>query len=318
MSTKKVLIVGTDIPKSAIDLLTDRFETIIDENPTKDAIIKNIKEVDAVFWSTKIHVDDDVINAAGDRMKLIASISAGYDHIDVDGLTKHGIKLTTTSVALKDTVANMAVLLALAASRRMQECRQHMDNGTWKIGFQWLLGQDISGSTVGIVGLGEIGQAIVKKLKPFNVKQFLYSGHREKPEAQELEAKFVTFDELLRQSDFVIAAVPLTPETKKIFNEEAFNKMKNTSIFVNIARGGIVDQPALIKALKENTIFAAGLDVMEPEPIPADHELLRLPNCVLMPHMGSATLQTRTNMALLTANNIINFLNGEQLLTPVN
>lgn len=142
-----------------------------------------------------------------------------------------------------------------------------------------MLGVDIRGSTVGIVGFGGIGQTVAKRLSGFDVGQFLYCGHNKKPAADKIGAKFVTFDELIRQSDFVFIICPLTPETKHLFNAEVFSKMKSTSVLVNVARGPVVDQEALIEALKMNTILAAGLDVMYPEPIPANHPLLNLPNC---------------------------------------
>lgn len=141
-----------------------------------------------------------------------------------------------------------------------------------------MLGTDISESTVGVVGLGEVGQAIVKRLSAFGVSRFIYSGHREKEEGQKLKATFVSFDDLLRDSDFVIVSCPLTDETRGMFNDDAFSKMKRTAVFVNIARGGIVDQVALTKALREGIIFSAGLDVMTPEPLPTNDELLELPN----------------------------------------
>ena len=144
---------------------------------------------------------------------------------------------------------------------------------------QWMLGMEIKGSTVGIVGLGGIGQSIVKRLSGFEVSRFIYTGHGEKSEAAQIGAKFVSFDELLMESDFIFIACPLTSETNHMFNSEAFNKMKSTAVLVNIARGAIVDQDALIDALKNRKILGAGLDVMYPEPLAPNHPLLRLPNC---------------------------------------
>ncbi|KAF5277139.1 hypothetical protein FQR65_LT03845 [Abscondita terminalis] len=248
---------------------------------------------------------------------MVGAMSAGLDNIEVEELKKRNIKLSNTPGVLNAAVADMAVLLTLAASRRLHEGRRHIENNTWEISLLWMLGQDLGGSTVGIVGFGEIGQAIARRLRSFDVKDFIYCGHREKKEAKEFDAKFVTFETLLQLSDFVIIACPLTPETKNMFNEDAFKKMKKTAVIINVGRGGIVDQEALVKALKENTIFAAGLDVMTPEPLPSDHELLTLPNCVIAPHLGSATMKTRSKMAELAADNIIRGLHGKELLTPV-
>jgi len=317
MSDKKVLVTNSDVPQSAIDLLSSRFETKVNEENTKEGLLQTVRGVNAILWAVTTKLDKDIIEAAGPQLEMVGTMSAGLNHIDVEELKKRGIKLTNTPVVLNSAVANIAVFLALAASRRVQEGRLHIENGTWTYGNQWMLGQDISGATVGIVGLGGIGQTIVKRLQPFEVKKFLYTGHKEKEEGKKLGAEFVSFDELLQRSDFIIVACPLTPETKEMFNESAFTKMKKTAVFVNVARGGIVDQPALVKALKDRTIFAAGLDVMTPEPLPTDHELLKLPNCVVIPHLGSATVQTRKDMAELAAKNIIMALGGGQLLTPV-
>ncbi|CAH1982890.1 unnamed protein product [Acanthoscelides obtectus] len=193
----------------------------------------------------------------------------------------------------------------------------HIGNEWDRLHYQWILGQDINNSTVGIVGFGGIGQAIAKRLKGFEVRQILYTGHREKPEGKSLGAKFVSLDTLLRDSDYVIICAPLTKDTEDMCNEEFFSKMKKTAVFVNISRGRVVDQPALIKALKTGTIFAAGLDVMTPEPLPPDHELLKLPNIVLTPHRGIATVETENTMALLAAKNILKCLAGEEMLHPV-
>ena len=157
--------------------------------------------------------------------------------------------------------------------------KYYFNSSEWVRRPQWMLGVDIRGSTVGIVGFGGIGQTVAKRLSGFEVGQFLYCGHSKKPAADEIGAKFVSFEELVQQSDFIFIICPLTPETKHLFNAEVFSKMKPTSVLVNVARGPVVDQEALINALKSNTIFAAGLDVMYPEPLPSDDPLLNLPNC---------------------------------------
>jgi glyoxylate/hydroxypyruvate reductase len=180
-----------------------------------------------------------------------------------------------------------------------------------------MLGKDIRGSTVGIVGLGGIGQTIVKRLRGFDVAEFLYTGHRPKPEGEQVGAKFVQLSELLSRSDFVIVACPLTSETHGLFNLDKFRQMKPTSVLVNVARGEIVDQDALVTALKDNLIFAAGLDVMYPEPLPPDHPLMSLPNAVIIPHLGSATTQTRDDMAVIAAHNVLRGIAGEPMLSPV-
>jgi glyoxylate/hydroxypyruvate reductase len=178
----------------------------------------------------------------------------------------------------------------------------------------WMCGRGLAGSTVGIVGLGRIGKAVASCLRPFGVKSILYTGRARKPSAEtEVGAEFVPLDSLLEKSDFVIASCPMTKETEKLFNRRAFSKMKRSAIFVNTSRGGVVDQDDLYEALKNGTIAAAGLDVTTPEPLPVDHRLLELSNCVILPHIGSATVETRTKMAELTARNILAGLSGSPM-----
>lgn len=180
-----------------------------------------------------------------------------------------------------------------------------------------MLGQDLTNSTIGIVGLGRIGSTIAKRLIGFDVGNFLYSGHSVKPAADKIGAKFVSFISLIEASDFIFITCPLTNETRKMFNAEIFGRMKSTGVLVNIARGDIVDREALYDSLKNNKIFAAGLDVMTPEPLPADHPLMALPNCVIIPHLGSATVRTRNDMAIIAAINILAGLSDKPMHSPV-
>lgn len=205
----------------------------------------------------------------------------------------------------------LQVALLLCTSRRLPEAMHEAKTGGW---VSWaptfMTGPGLAGATVGIVGFGQIGQAVARRVKGFKTAKILYFNRSERPEAKEVDAIKVSFDELLKQSDFVISCIPLVPETKEIFNKSAFQKMKRTSVFVNTSRGGVVDQDALIEALQNNTIYAAGLDVTTPEPLPLDSPLFKLPNCVILPHIGSATVETRNTMSTLTAQNILAGLKG--------
>jgi len=174
-----------------------------------------------------------------------------------------------------------------------------------------MCGHGLSGATVGIVGLGRIGFAVAQRLRPFAVSRILYTGHKLKSYAADVAAEFVSLDVLLGQSDFVIACCPLSSETKNLFCASTFSRMKRTSVFINTSRGGIVNQSDLYDALKTNVIAAAGLDVTTPEPLPVNDKLLTLDNCVVLPHIGSATIETRTAMSLLTARNILSALSGK-------
>ncbi|CAG9838704.1 unnamed protein product [Diabrotica balteata] len=319
MNRWKVLVTNPTIQQCGLNLLRENgCQVTLLAIESREEILKNVKGVDAIFWASGISLDAEILDVAGPQMKVIGCNSAGYNHLDIQEIKKRGIRLGNTPNVLDDAVADMAVLLTLAASRRLHEGRLKIERNEWEFyKWGWMLGQDIANSTVGIIGLGNIGQAIVERLKAFKVKQFLYTGHREKPEGAKLGAKFVSLNTLLEESDFVVVVVPLTSETKEMCNQEFFSKMKKTAVFVNVSRGQVVDQPALIDALKNGTIFAAGLDVMTPEPLPPDNELLKLPNVVLAPHVGSATINTRDAMSNLTAQNILRGLRGEEMVTPV-
>lgn len=209
----------------------------------------------------------------------------------------------------------MTVALLLATSRRIVEGAHEAKSGGWQTWQPfWLCGPGLSGATVGVFGFGRIGQETAKRLKPFNVKKILFFDPAKKQkEAQAIGATQVNFDELLKNSDFITVNCALTPKTMGIFNDSAFKKMKKNAVFVNTSRGPVVDQKALIKALQEKTIYGAGLDVTVPEPLPLDSPLFKMKNCVILPHIGSATIDTRNAMAELTSKNIVNALEGKKM-----
>ncbi|KAM3957941.1 uncharacterized protein ACR2FA_008084 [Aphomia sociella] len=253
---------------------------------------------------------------AGPQLKAISSMSSGLDHIDLDEVKKRNIPLGNTPAVLNDAVADIAVGLMIAAARRFKEGVRDVESGEWKRGVNWTVGQDIVGSTVGIVGLGGIGQAIVRRLKGFDVARFVYSGRSDKPEAKTLGVERLPQEQLLKESDYVILACPLTAETRNTINCAALRMMKKTSVLVNIGRGELIDQEALFEALRERYIFAAGLDVTTPEPLPSDHPLVTLPNCYIVPHLGSSTINTRNAMAQIAANNVLLALDGHPMQFP--
>lgn len=279
----------------------------------RNELEKNVKEVDGLFCLLSDRIDDEIINKAN-KLKVIGTMSVGYDHLALDSIKKRNIRVGYTPDILTDSTAELTMALLLATSRRLIESNEEARTGGWKAWSPfWMCGPGLGGSTVGIVGFGRIGQEVAKRVGPFNVKEIIYFNRSERVEAAQIGAKRVDFDALLTQSDFIIITCSLVPETKEIFNEEAFNKMKNTAVLINTSRGGVVDQEALVKALKNKTIWAAGLDVMTPEPLPLDHELFKLKNCVILPHIGSACIETRQQMAILTVKNIISGLKGEHM-----
>jgi glyoxylate/hydroxypyruvate reductase len=218
----------------------------------------------------------EVLDAAGPRLKALSTLSSGVDYVDVAEFKRRGIQLGHTPAVLNDTVADLAVGLMIAAGRGFRQGRLALEQKSPDS--QRIIGMAITGSIVGIIGFGGVGQAIAKRLQGFDVGHLLYSGHLPKLEAQRWNAEFVTLDILLQKSDFVILACPLTEETQFMFNVSRFKQMKPTSVFVNVARGRCVDQEALFEALNDGYIFAAGIDAMYPEPLPANHPLMGLPN----------------------------------------
>ncbi len=219
---------------------------------------------------------------------------------------------------LTDTTADLTLALILATARRLPESIDAVKSGewsTWKP--EWMTGRDLYGSTVGIVGLGRIGAAVARRLTGFDCR-LLYSGSTPKPDvAGPLHAEFVDLDTLLAESDFVSLHCPLNTATQNLVNAAFLHKMKATAILVNTTRGGVVDQAALYAALVSGEIAAAGLDVTTPEPLPTDHPLLTLPNCVILPHIGSASIATRTKMAQMATANLLAGLQGQPLPNPV-
>uniref|UniRef100_A0A182VTS2 Glyoxylate reductase/hydroxypyruvate reductase n=1 Tax=Anopheles minimus TaxID=112268 RepID=A0A182VTS2_9DIPT len=313
-----VLVTNKETPEKGINKLKLKCDVIFPKNhpATREEILELAGQVDGIMWVGHMALNGEVLDRGGERLKAISTMSAGMDYVDIDEFRKRKFPLGYTPIVLNDAVADSAIGLMIAAGRRYHEGRLAIDQSQWKGGPQWLLGQDIKGSTVGIIGMGGIGQTIAKRLKGFDIGQLLYSGRRSKPEAEALGAKMVPQDELLQESDYVFIAVPLTNETYHLINETTLAKMKSTAVLVNVARGDIVDQKALVAALKSGTIFAAGLDVMTPEPLPADDELLSLPNAVVIPHLGSATVQTRNNMAEIAALNVLAGIAKTPMFSP--
>lgn len=309
MNKPKVLVTRGDIPKCGLDLLREQCDVILWDKSIpipRSELLSKIKGVAGVYCLLTDKIDDEILDAAGPQLKVVASMSVGIDHLDLNALKKRNIKVGYTPGVLTDATAELAMALLLATSRRLLEANKAIYKDEWKAWSPtWMCGPGLSGSTVGIVGLGRIGYRVGKCLQGFNVGRIIYTSRTPK----EVEFERVDFDVLLRESDFVIVTTALTPETREMFNRQAFEKMKRTAIFVNVSRGETVDQPALIEALKNGTIRAAGLDVTTPEPIPLDNELLKLNNCVVLPHIGSAATETREEMGRITARNILAVLN---------
>ncbi|XP_015597487.1 glyoxylate reductase/hydroxypyruvate reductase-like isoform X2 [Cephus cinctus] len=320
----KVLVTFPHIPEIGIELLKNKCDLIIWDKPVaipREELMKKIVGVDGVYCLLTDKIDNEILEVAGPQLKVVGTMSVGYNHLDLKALKARNIHVGYTPGILTNATAELTIALVLATSRRLFEANAAMLRGEWTAWSPtWMCGPGLKGSTVGIVGLGRIGIKVAECLASFDVKKIIYTSRTEKKEAAAFCGQKVTFNELLHQSDFIVVTTALTPETTNLFNEEAFAKMKKTSVFINTSRGEVVDQDALIQALKNKTIWAAGLDVMVPEPIPLDSELLKLSNCVILPHLGSANIETRTKMAKMTAENILAVLRGapEEMPSPLN
>ncbi|XP_011449387.3 glyoxylate reductase/hydroxypyruvate reductase [Magallana gigas] len=286
---------------------------------TRQEMLEGVVGVEGILCHPPDKVDKEVLDIAGKSLKSVSTMSVGLEHIDLTECKARGISVGYTPGVLTDATAETTVSLLLATSRRLKEAFSAVVDGgwgTWENGL-YLCGKTLLESTVGIVGLGRIGLAVAKRLQPFGVQKFLYSGNTKKEWASEINAEFVSFERLLGESDFVIACCSMNKDNMGLFNKSAFSKMKNNAIFINTSRGVLVNQEDLYDALKSGTILAAGLDVTSPEPLPREHPLHTLKNCVITPHIGSATVYARNAMAELAAKNLIAGLKGKRLPSPV-
>ena len=283
--------------------------------PSRAELIEHARGVDGLLCLLTDKIDGELMDAIGPQLKVISSMSVGVDHINITAATAHGIPVGNTPGVLTDATADQAFALLLSAARRIPEAERFLRAGKW---ITWqpnlLLGADFADATLGIVGFGRIGQAVAKRAQGFDLR-VIYHSPNVKPA---YGARAVDLDTLLRQSDFVSIHVPLNENTRHLVNTAFLAKMKPNAILVNTARGGVLDQTALYNALKSNQIFAAALDVTDPEPLPMDCPLLELENCLIVPHLGSASKKTRDMMSLLAAQNLVAGLKGNRLPNCVN
>jgi lactate dehydrogenase-like 2-hydroxyacid dehydrogenase len=288
--------------------------------PPRDELLRRAAGMDGLLTLLTDRVDDELLDAAGPQLKVVSNFAVGFDNIDVPALTRRKIPAGNTPGVLTDTTADLAFALLMAAARRIPESVEYVKAGSWKTwGPMLLMGVDIHGATLGIVGFGRIGREVARRGRGFGMTILYHDVHPATPEEEaELGARRVEMAELLRESDFLSLHVNLTDETHHLIGADALRAMKQTAVLVNTSRGPVVDPKALGDALRTGEIFAAGLDVTEPEPLPAEHPLVALPNCVVVPHIASASRVTRDRMAEMAADNLLAGLRGDRLPTPVN
>jgi glyoxylate reductase len=309
------------LPKPAMDRILSFCDAKVWQGelpPPRDVLLQNVVEVEGLLSLLTDKVDTELMNQA-QKLRVVSNCAVGFDNIDVQAATKRGIIVGNTPGVLTDTTADFAFALLMAAGRRVVEGDRVVRAGKWKTwGPMILLGQDIHNATLGIIGFGRIGYAVAKRAKGFGMK-ILYSDVIRNSQAEnELGVEYVELNSLLAESDFITVHTNLTPETHHMIGREQFEKMKRTAVLVNTSRGPIVDNMALYDALRSGKIAYAALDVTEPEPLPADHPLITLDNVIVVPHIASASVATRTKMALMAADNLIAGLKGEMPPNPVN
>lgn len=307
------IFVTRKIPEPGLDLLRKEHE--ININPynrvlNKNEIIKGLKVKDGLLCLLTDQIDEEVI-ASEPHLKMIASYAVGYDNIDVKAATKRGIPISNTPGVLTDATSDMAWALLFSTARRIVEADKFTRTGKFN-GWDPMLmhGVDVTGKTLGVIGAGRIGTAFALKSIGFNMKVLYVNLYKNEELEKKLNAKKVTFEKLLKESDFISLHVPLIPSTHHLIGEKELKMMKKTAVLINSSRGPVIDEKALAKALKEKWIFGAGLDVYENEP-KVTKELLDLDNIVLQPHSASATINSRTQMAILAAKNMIAGLKGD-------
>jgi lactate dehydrogenase-like 2-hydroxyacid dehydrogenase len=305
------------IPAAGLDLVREACDADIwlgEMPPPYETLLEKVRGVDGLLCMLTDRIDGPLLDAAGPGLRVISQMAVGYDNIDTQAAAARGIPIGHTPGVLTEATADLAFTLLLAAARRIVEGVNYIQNGQWRT---WdptaLLGRDLSGATLGIVGLGRIGRAVARRAAGFNLRILACSPSLTPASAAEVSAQAVDLMTLLRESDFVSLHVPLNAQTRHLINRVTLAEMKPTAILINTARGGVVDHEALVEALRLGIIGMAALDVTDPEPIPLDDPLLSLPNALVVPHIGSASKWTRDEMARMAAENLIAGVTGQPL-----
>ncbi|WP_028548276.1 2-hydroxyacid dehydrogenase [Paenibacillus sp. UNC451MF] len=317
MTHKPKILITRKIPAECLSYLEEHCDCTQWEGEgslPREQLLEQIKDYDGLLLSGT-SVDSELLERAP-RLKAVSSISVGYNHFNIEDMKAREVIGTHTPYVLDDTVADLVLALMLASARRVAELDSFVKQGKWKRGAvreEHLFGMDVHHATLGIIGMGRIGEAIAKRAVHGFDMNLLYYNRSRKPEIEErFGAQYCTLEKLLQESDFVVLMTPLTPETVQFIRKEHFEMMKPSAFFINASRGQTVDEQALIDALSNGTIRGAGLDVFEKEPISPDNPLLQLDNAVTVPHIGSATVKTRNDMAMVASRNLVGALTGGQ------
>ena len=320
---KPEVFVTRIIPAGGLDLVRQACEADVwpDEvPPPRGVLLERVRGVAGLLSLLTDPVDAGLMDAAGPQLRVISNFAVGYDNVDLRAATARGIPVGNTPGVLTETTADLAFALLMAAARRLVEGADYVRAGRWRTwGPTLLLGYDVHGATLGIVGLGRIGQALARRAQGFDMKVIYYDPYCDAGQGAAVGAEVrCTLDELLAEADFVSLHVALDASTHHLIGAEALGKMKPTAVLINTSRGPVVDPDAVYEALASGQIAYAALDVTEPEPLPAGHRLLTLPNCLVVPHIASASYATRTRMAVMAAENLLAGLRRERLPNCVN
>lgn len=313
---KKRIYITRRLPEEAVAPLRDKYEVRMWEEEAKsvprDVLMKESSSAHALWTMLSDTIDREMIEQAP-QLKVISNLAVGYNNIDIEAAKERGIIVTNTPDVLTETTADLAFGLMMMTARRLGEAERDLRAGEWK---SWTpmgyVGMDLYRAKLGIIGMGRIGEAVARRARGFDM-DVLYHNRTRRHESESMYGfVYAELDELLEQSDFVVVLAPLTEETRGMLGADEFAKMKQTAVFINVARGEIIDEMALYEALKEQRIWAAGLDVFAKEPVTMDHPLLTLPNVATLPHIGSASIKTRLAMMALNREAIVNVLEGEE------
>jgi glyoxylate reductase len=319
---KPYVYITRKLPEETISEITRDYDVKMwdheDVPVPRDILLKEAKTASALITMLSDQINEEVL-AAGDNLKIVANLAVGFDNIELETATKRGIIVSNTPDVLTETTADLTFTLLMASARRVVEAAEYVKAGKWEGWSPYLLaGHDIHSKTIGIVGMGNIGEAVARRAKGFGMEILYHNRSRKMNAEMEIGAQYCSFEELVSEADYVVTLAPLTAETRNLFTAEVFSKMKNSAIFINVGRGPVVDEQALYEALVNGEIAAAGLDVFVKEPISADNQLLKLPNVIALPHIGSASIETRTRMIELCCSNVNAVLSGDRPRTIVN
>ena len=306
----------TKLARERLRDVADRIDDVSEDNLTREQLAARLRDVDALItFPLTARIDAEMI-AGAKHLKVIATVAVGYDNIDLRVCAEHGIKVGNTPGVIADATADIGMSLILATMRRVVRGIDLIREGRWERGEMLPYGNDLARKTLGIFGMGAIGSALARRACAAEMK-IIYHNRNPRSDVDETEARYVDFEELLREADVVAVTAPLTPATRGVFDAEAFAKMKSGAYFINIARGGLVQTDALYEALRSRHLAYAGLDVTDPEPLPLAHPLWTLPNVVVTPHIGTSSYESRDAMLQLAVSNVIAGLRGEPLPAAV-